>query len=198
MTTIAEILEELVARPGASRTLEAGETLFRAGDQVTALYVILAGRLRLVRPGSAGAEVTLHRAAAGEAFAEPSLFAEHYHCDAVAETSARVRAYPKGAILAALATRPEQALRFTRHLAGQVQIARSRAEILSLHTAADRILAYLRLHMPSGSNALDIDQSWKQLASELGLTHEALYRTLARLEREGRLQRNGRGITLLR
>ncbi|MDI5986551.1 Crp/Fnr family transcriptional regulator [Halomonas sp. M4R5S39] len=198
MTTIAEILEALVARPGASRTLEAGEPLFRAGDRVTALYVIVAGRLRLVRPGSAGAEVTLHRAAAGEAFAEPSLFAERYHCDAVAETAARVRAYPKGAILAALGTRPEQALRFTRHLAGQVQTARSRAEILSLHTAADRVLAYLRLHLPSGSNALDIDQSWKQLASELGLTHEALYRTLARLEREGRIQRSGRRVSLMR
>jgi predicted Rossmann fold nucleotide-binding protein DprA/Smf involved in DNA uptake len=36
---------------------------------------------------------------------------------------------------------------------------------------------------------LAVPAGLKSLASELGVTHEALYRTLARLEREGRLCR---------
>ncbi|MBX9702015.1 MAG: hypothetical protein K2X74_21450, partial [Acetobacteraceae bacterium] len=40
--------------------------------------------------------------------------------------------------------------------------------------------------------------SWKALATELGLTHEATYRALARLEREGMLSREAGGAVRLR
>ncbi|MBX9700679.1 MAG: helix-turn-helix domain-containing protein, partial [Acetobacteraceae bacterium] len=38
-----------------------------------------------------------------------------------------------------------------------------------------------------------LGRSWKTLAAELGLTHEATYRALARLERAGLVRRDGRG-----
>ena len=57
-------------------------------------------------------------------------------------------------------------------------------------------IAYFRLQMPSAGVAVDVKRSWKQVAAELGLTHEALYRALARLAREGLITREGRKVAL--
>ena len=78
-----------------------------------------------------------------------------------------------------------------RHLAGQVQSLRARAEILSLRAATDRLMTYFRLHMPADRDVLHIDSPWKQVATQIGISHEALYRALARLEDEGSIERDG-------
>src|SRR5688500_2755025 len=177
---MSDIFETLAAKASTRRKLAAGETLFRAGDRVKALYVVVTGRLQLVRTSAAGSSVTLHRAGDGEAFAEPSLFSERYHCDAVAEVPTEVMAYAKADIVNGLAK--DSMMLLLRHFAGEVQALRARAEILSLRTAPERLIAYFRLHMPSGGVVIVIKGTWKQVAAELGLTHEALYRALARLE----------------
>jgi CRP-like cAMP-binding protein len=68
--------------------------------------------------------------------------------------------------------------------------------MLSLHAATERLMCYFRLRMPPGANVMDFDLTWKQVATEIGLTHEALYRALARLEREGAIRRSGRTLEL--
>jgi len=195
-TLIADIFQTLAATGGIRRKLAAGETLFRSGDRVKAVYVVAAGRLQLVRTSAAGSTVTLHRAGEGEAFAEPSLFSERYHCDAVAETATEVMAYAKADIVNGLAKDTARMMLLLRHLAVEVQTLRARAEILSLRGAMPRLVAYFRLHMASAGAVVNVKQNWKQVATEIGLTHEALYRALARLEREGVIQRDGRKVTL--
>jgi CRP-like cAMP-binding protein len=179
------------------RHLAEGEYLFRAGDRVKALYVIAAGRLKLVRTSVGGGEVTLHRAKEGESFAEPSLFSERYHCDAVADVASEVLAYSKARLLTEFRQDPDRMLRLMHHLAVQVQATRTRAEILSLHPATQRVMRYLRHRLPPDGTAMRLDLPWKQVAAEIGLTHEALYRTLARLEREQKIRRDGQIIELL-
>jgi CRP-like cAMP-binding protein len=66
------------------RVLAPGELLFRQGDPATAIYKVESGRLRLIRRTVDDHLVTLHTARRGEFFAEASLFADAYHCDAVA------------------------------------------------------------------------------------------------------------------
>jgi CRP/FNR family transcriptional regulator, dissimilatory nitrate respiration regulator len=56
--------------------------------------------------------VIFHTARRGEFFAEASLFAETYHCDAVAAAPSRIRDYPKPRVMAALRTDPVLATRF--------------------------------------------------------------------------------------
>lgn len=45
---------------------------------------------------------------------------------------------------------------------------------------------------PSRGVGVEIDGTLKDLASEIGLTHEALYRALHDLEAEGQIARRGR------
>jgi CRP-like cAMP-binding protein len=70
----------------------------------------------------------------------------------------------------------DRARAWARHLAQEVQRARAQAEILSLKTVAERVDAWITLN----DDALPPKGYWHQVASEIGITPEALYRELAR------------------
>lgn len=158
----------------AERILAAGAVLFRAGDPVRVLYRIEAGAMRLIRPLPHGADLVIQRAEAGAILAESSLFATTYHCDAVASDPTRVRGAPVERIARALKSDPHLARAFARHLATEVQAARARAEITSLKTVRARLAAWLALN-----GELPPRGQWRDVAAEIGVTPEALYRELA-------------------
>jgi CRP/FNR family transcriptional regulator len=197
MSTLTEVLESLSGGSGVARRLDAGEMLFTTGDPVRSLFVTERGQLRLLRHAAHGATLTLHVARPGEAFAEASLFSRTYHCDAAADVPSLVRAYPKPALLRAVRDDPGAALALTGHLAGQVQALRGHIELLQIKPARDRVLAYLHNHLGASARRVKLEWTWKTIATEIGLTHEAVYRALAELERDGLIERD-RGTVALR
>jgi CRP-like cAMP-binding protein len=178
------------------RTLAAGDKLFQAGDRAVAIYRVEIGRLRLIRRTADDRLVVLHTARAGELFAEASLFSDAYHCDAVAVVSSRVRVHPKAALLAAFRTDRGLAEAFMARLAHQVQDLRARLELRNIRSARERVLQYLWQRAETDRRSVAIEGPYQDIAAEIGLTREALYRTLARLEAEGVLARDHSGITL--
>lgn len=186
-----ESLSLLAGLRSTRRRLAAGETLFRAGDAAHAIFHVAEGCVRLVRHGANGLPVTLHVAEAGGLFAEAALFSEVYHCDAVAERASVLAVYPKTALLLYLRAHPDLNLAFSAYLARQVQRLRGRVELIRLKTARERVLAFLT-QAGAAERAVTIDRPLTVVASEIGLTHEALYRTLAKLERQGAIRREGR------
>lgn len=191
-------LQELVnlLPKGSARTLAPGEHLFRQGDPATAIFVVEEGRLRLLRHLEDGTMVALHMARGRETFAEAALFADAYHCDAVAEVKSRVRTIRKCELLEALRRDPVLAVAFTRLLAGHVRELRGRLELRNVRSARERLLAWLRMNAVGSPATVRLDRTWTEVAAELGLTREAVYRALAKLEREGAVMRRGDGIVL--
>jgi CRP-like cAMP-binding protein len=171
--TIIEGLSKLTA---GERRLAAGEKLFRIDDPVVSLFLVVSGEMQLVRTLPHGAQVTLQRASPGTILAEASLFAERYHCDAVALEDSVLAIVPLRRVKAALRDDPDLAAGFIRHLAHEIQRARTQAEMLLLKTVAERVDAWIALN--GGSFAPK--GRWRQVASEIGVTPEALYRELAR------------------
>jgi CRP-like cAMP-binding protein len=102
------------------QSLDRNEVLFRQGDKVTAIYFVEVGRLRLERRTFDGRSLVLGTTPAGEFFVEAALFAEIFHCDAVATEPSRVRIYPKLALLKALTADSTSALSFLELLAHQI------------------------------------------------------------------------------
>lgn len=178
------------------RVLEAGEALFRQGDRATAIFAVEQGRLRLIRHTIDNRPVTLHTARAGELFAEAALFADRYHCDAVAAADSRVHVYPKRALLAAFRSDPAVGERFMAALAHQIHALRSRLEERNIRSARERILNHLVLAADAESRTVRLDRTLMDLAAEIGLSHEVLYRTLAALEKDGAITRTRSGIAL--
>jgi CRP-like cAMP-binding protein len=178
------------------RQLAAGESLFNQGDPAIAIYQVDSGRLRLVRRTSDDHLVILHTARRGEFFAEASLFAETYHCDAVAAAPSRVRVYPKAEIIALLRTEPAFAEAFMTRLAHQLQELRTRMELRNIRSARERLVQYLRLRTESDGRSVRVEGQLQDIAAEIGMTREALYRTLAALEADGSIARTQTAIVL--
>jgi CRP-like cAMP-binding protein len=172
------------------RVLEPGETLFRAGQKTMGPFRVLSGRVRLARVDRSGREAVLFTAGSGEMIAEASLFSPVYHCDAIASSAAKVCLYPKDAVLAEFKRNPEAAKSFMTRLAHQVMDLRTRMELRNIYSARDRVRHYLALHVGADGLTVTLDGTLKELAAELGLTHEALYRTLARMAADGEIRRS--------
>ncbi len=185
-----------VRKVAIDRKLKAGEVLFRIGSKTVGFYEVIAGRVRLARVDRAGHEIILHVAGPGETLAEASLFSTQYHCDAVASTNAVVRLYPKQELLSVFGKDPKAAQAFAKALAGLVMSLRTRIEQRNIRSARERVWHFLALNVGSDRRTVQLRGALKDLAAELGLTHEALYRTLAALDRSGEIRRKGGKITL--
>lgn len=179
-----------------SRLLRLPESafLFHKGDRPAAMHFVLSGELRLVRYSRAGGEIVLQRARRG-LLGEASLGQSAYHCDAVAAAPSALLAVPLRAFAEALGAEAFRAA-WMSHLARELRRARAQVERLSLKTARERIVHYIETEGDGGAVALaQFKKSW---AVELGLTHEALYRALAKMKRQGLLAADGVTLRLLR
>jgi CRP-like cAMP-binding protein len=178
------------------RKLAPGEALFRQGDATVAIYIVRDGRVRLVRHLADGSTLALHAAQADETLAEAALFADAYHCDAVAEIPSTVTIVPKAELLAALEVDPQASLALAKGLAARVRDLRAQLELRNIRSAPERVLGWLRMRAIGSPPAVRIDRPWTEIAAEIGLTHEVIYRALAGLERDGRIKRDHALITL--
>jgi CRP-like cAMP-binding protein len=170
--------------------------LFRREGRPHGLYPPEKGEIRLTRTDADSRAMILLRALLGDTSAEASLFSEVVHCDAVASVPSTVRLYPKAAVLAAFAADPTVAEAFMATMAHQVMSLRTRLENRNLRTARERVLHHLSLQAHGPDRLVRLNADLKTVASELGLTHESLYRTLASLEAEGAIQRTKGEIRL--
>jgi CRP-like cAMP-binding protein len=178
------------ARP---RQCAAGETIFHQGERPQAMYCVLDGEVCLLRRARDGGETVLQRCRGGF-FAEASLESKTYHCDAEAMTASRLLRFPIKAFREALDHDAAFRNAWMAQLAREVRKLRARCERLSLHGAEARILHAIESEGVAGT--LTLAQSRKAWAAELGLTHEALYRALARLKAAGALAIVGNRLTL--
>jgi CRP/FNR family transcriptional regulator, dissimilatory nitrate respiration regulator len=179
-------LDDLVQ---CERTLQDGQTLFRASGPVRHHYLVRSGCVLLTRVQQAGDALVLQRARAGDLVAEASVFAPRYHCDAVCSGLTRVGQILRSDIESLQRDEPEWVRAFAVHLAGEVQRVRARAQLLSLKRVDERLDAWLALN----AGGIPPRGTWVDLAAELAVTPEALYRALARRRAEplpGKLQRS--------
>jgi CRP/FNR family transcriptional regulator, dissimilatory nitrate respiration regulator len=196
--TVATWHSAAVEAHAIDRRLQAGQTLFRAGTKSVGLYEVVAGKVRLVRADRSGREAILQLASAGDTLAEASLFSPTYHCDAIATTDAVVRLYPKAIFLGELKRDPQLLESFAAMLAQQVMTLRSRLERRNIHSARDRVRHFLTVNVAKDGRTVSLPGTLKELAADLGLTHEVLYRTLARMEADGEIERLPGRVKVLR
>jgi CRP/FNR family transcriptional regulator, dissimilatory nitrate respiration regulator len=192
----ADWLSSPVRAAAVERRLAAGQTLFRAGSRSNGFFEVTAGTVRLIRTDRNGREAVLQTASAGDTLAEASLFSPAYHCDAVAATDAVVRMFPRSVMLAELQRDPKLARTFTAMLARQVMALRTRLETRNIHSARERVRHFLVVNAGADRRTVALPGTLKQLAADLGLTHEALYRTLARMAADGEITRKGSVIRI--
>lgn len=186
MITIMQKSISLLFQDARDTGLAPGETLFAADEDVANIFMVRSGRVHLQRHTTHGAHMVLQNAGPGAVVAEASAYSSRYHCDAVAAEESVVAGLPKERFLSALADDPALAESWSALLARSVQAARLRSEIRSLPRVADRLDAWL-----GEGNALPERGHWQDVAAELGITREALYRELSRRRTKPLVQSRG-------
>lgn len=172
----AELMDGLSALPFKARSFATGQHLFHRGDPVATLFQVEQGTVYLQRFTLDGGAAIMQRAAGGALLAEASIFSQVYHCDAIATDPVRVRQFDIREVRRLIDQQPSFASSLAHYLAKEVMTLRSRSEIAMLRTVEARLDAWLALNEgqlpPSGKRV--------ELARELGVSPEALYRELAR------------------
>ena len=190
MVTISNIqlpepLDQLNSRAIHHREFTAGQALFRQGDKSRGLFYVIDGALELRRVTEAGHDVLMYRATSGDTFAEASLFHRTYHCDAIATERSPVIECSRNALLRLYRTDTKFALSMSKRFATQIQQSRMCLEIHLIKSAEERVYRAIVEGM--------LRSSARSLASEIGLSEEAVYRALGALSRSGRIRKSGYG-----
>ncbi|MEX0964115.1 MAG: Crp/Fnr family transcriptional regulator [Pseudohongiellaceae bacterium] len=187
-----QLIDHLPTEAQSEYSLAKGEFLFRQQQPTVAIFAVVSGRVRLFRDLPDGSSVTLHVARSGETFAEAALFTQHYHCHAQTELVSKVLRLNSAALLETITAHKDLGLYLSQILAGQVRDMRAMLSLRDIRSADERLMAWLRLQVRDELMEVVIDRPWTGISEELGLTKEAVYRSLTRLQHEGFIERAGR------
>jgi CRP-like cAMP-binding protein len=190
---------ELAAR-SVVRTYESGERLFDVGSSARGLYVVVRGRVRVVRDANARRHV-LHEEGPGGTLGEVPLFeGGGYPATAVAAEPTRCVVVGRDAIAAAMRADPELAWRFLGRLAGRVRTLVERLDGLAARSVAQRLAALIvaRHEAPAGGRAVTLGGTQQQVAEELGTVREVVVRAVRALRDAGAIEPLGRGRYVVR
>lgn len=182
---LPEPLNQLSSDETSYRCLEAGETLFVHNGLTTGLFYLVTGVIDLTRSTEQGHNMIIHKARAGETFAEASLFSDVYHCTATAKVRCEVIQCERTSVLTMLRSNNEFMHRLMQRFATQLQDGRRRIELLSVRAADERVMMALVDGLLIGDIA--------SFAETIGLAPETVYRSLAQLSKKGLITKTSRG-----
>src|SRR5690606_14715360 len=133
-------LEALVQR---RESLQAGQTLFRAGDPLGSLYVASEGVFKTVAITEAGEEQVLGFHLPGELFGLDALGSGRHRCGAIALTRARVCELPFANLAAVAAELPSLQQQLLRVMGQSSDRDQDHLDVLSRRQASERIALFL-------------------------------------------------------
>jgi CRP-like cAMP-binding protein len=159
------------------------------------MFFVTSGEVVLERHAQNGHVACLQRTRNGFV-GEASLTSRQYHCDARTTLCSDLTRIPIASMRLALQEDGNFAQRWIRMLSQEVCRLRLQNERLSLPRLEDRLIHLIETE--GDSNIYPLTASLKDIAKELAVTHEALYRCLARLEDAGRIRREAHAIVVLK
>jgi CRP-like cAMP-binding protein len=178
--------------------------LFSAGDEGSALFLVLSGWIKLSRTGRNGRDIVLELAGPGSLFGELGVLCRQPRAaDATAISTCRVLAIDGRAVIAALKSNPDALLEVV-HILG-TRLANTTAQLedgISLSAEARLARTLLRLAAlevrPGRSGLLiDLGLSQSDLGELTGLSRESINKLLSAWRDQGWVALAGRRLTLI-
>ncbi len=174
------------------RSFDKREALFREGEEAHGIFVVLEGRVRVVR-SSRGRRHVLHTEQRGGTLGEAPFF-DHdpYPVSAIAWTPVLALYLDRGCVERAVRSCPELALFFLSRLARRVRLLLDRVDRLATASVATRMCVYL-LEQSERSDGSIVAITQESLAEELGTVREVVMRALRALRKRRIIASAGRG-----
>jgi uncharacterized membrane protein len=148
---------------------KAGTSLFRAGDQGDAMYLIEHGKVRICVRASDGKEVTLTELGRGDFFGEMALFdGQRRSADAIVAEDARLGILSREHFLSFMRSSPDVALEMLTAMANRLR----QTDELLRHTTTRNVNVEEAAQLTLADQAADViaefGGSWKFIAFEIG------------------------------
>jgi CRP/FNR family cyclic AMP-dependent transcriptional regulator len=198
-STLAEPDLGRVAEVAVPRRFEAGEVVFREGDESDTCYVVRSGRARAIREHPDGRSITLAQFGPGDIFGELAMF-EGERRSATIETiePTEVLAILGGDMRRLLREHPDISVKLLAALGRRLRQTNERLARQSFQTVQSRVAAVLAQLVESAQaegapeRDVTITSTQADLAQLAGSSRESASRFLAVLERAGIITQ-GRG-----
>ena len=170
------------------------QVLYNAGTPSKGLYVVLEGRVRVVRAGDRRQHV-VHTESAGGTLGEVPLFdGGMYPATAIAAEPTRCLVLDREAIRGAISASPDVAFVFLARLAARVRVLVDRLDDRSARSVNARLGEFLLSRPRRGdSDTISLGMTQTALAEELGTVREVVVRALRDLARHKLIAARGQG-----
>jgi CRP-like cAMP-binding protein len=178
--------------------LQRGDQLFEQGEPALALFVVLAGQIKLTRLNAAGDEAVVHVFGPRESFAEPAMFMGGvYPVSAFATCPSRVLAIDARVMEVRIGENPKAAFAMLASVSRHLKELVGQIEAMKLLTSEERLVQFLTSlsDIEEGPARFDLPHDKTLLAKRLCMQPETLSRTLARLKADG-VEVHGSHITV--
>jgi CRP/FNR family transcriptional regulator len=181
------------------RTLEAGEFVFSEGEPGDAFFLLLSGRVRLVKVSAEGQELTLHFVGPGHLFAEAAVLGGSvYPATAVAVEPSRIAVVTRDPFVELLRKRPAMALKIISSLSIRVLDFAQKLEDRSMKEVPARVAGFLLgEHRRRGEATFTLKRTKTEVAVQLGMSRESFSRGLRGLRERGIIAMDGKRFTVL-
>ena len=201
------ILEKLAPFDGVPRAVVAtlasrgelvryptGRVIFKEGSAPRGWYVVIEGKVRVVR-GTGSRQHVVHTESGGGSMAEVPLFAGGAHpATAIAAEPTVCALFTLKAIRAAMAESEDVSLMLLKRLALRVRGLVNRLDDRSAQSVRARLIDFLTHRAAVGRRGtFSIGMTQQALAEELGTVREVISRELKELKRAGIIEPLGGG-----
>jgi len=194
-----------IARGATRKHAAPGAVVLSEGSLNTDVLLVVRGRLRAVRRGDNGREITVETFRTGDlipdAALEPGTGTAH---DVVAGEPTVLLAIPRDVFLAHMRLQPEVALALAQSLAGRIRRQRELSAGLVMTDVQGRVVRALRqLAQRDGETTPEgvfVRQrpTQQELANSIGACRETVSRIVSEMARQGLVANRGRGLLLTR
>ncbi len=175
--------------------------LFRKGEAIYtqrsfrhSLGIVVEGEAAVLKENGA----LLNLLEPGSCFGAAALFApaEEYVTIVQAHKACRVVFLTDEELTLLFRKYPEMAMDYITFLSGRIQFLNRKIDSFTTPSAEDAVWQWIRSHAdPNGT--VCVREGFARLAKELNIGRATLYRSLARLEEEQRIQKSGAEIQIL-
>jgi CRP-like cAMP-binding protein len=181
-----------------------GAMLFVSGEEATGLFVIVGGRIRVFQHNAEGREQVMHVDTPGAVIGDVPIFDdEPYPASAISEEDTDLLVIEKSDVRQFALEHPSFALKALMLMARKVRRHAQLVEVLSFHEVGQRLALFLLAEaQPAGKDhcnraTFHLSLSNHEVAIRIGSVRDVVSRALARLQHDGLIAVEGRGITIL-
>lgn len=192
---------EAVLQP--RKPLQKGESLFRAGDPLRAVYVASEGAFKTVVVNEAGEEHVLGFHLPGELFGLDAVGSGRHRCEAIALETATVCDLPFANLAQVAAQVPSLQRQLLRVMGQSADRDHDHVDVLSRRQASERVAVFLHSlseryrRIGRSADEFRLPMTRDEIARYLGLVLETVSRGFSRLQEDGLIDVRGRRVRIL-